>query len=279
MGLGGAVPARAGAEVKQLVLDTVDEAVAAGLAHRWATALWGVIDDRVHRWRARRAERGGSLEDRRPGGAAVQSSTQVRVVFDDALAVEGLIDLLTDERLDLPLDDPRRPILLAVSDNGGPMISTDTRAFMAAVAITQHHGRPRTPTDQAWIESFFGHIKGEWPHLCDIDDPALPETELHRVRSESRYAGDPPRGHRLRHPQRRTPRTRRRHPTSPPTRPATSPPEPARPQPPDHSQQPRQDPMTRLIPNTISAEDSETPQFGGKLRGSRWRVVIRGKGR
>ena len=41
-----------------------------------------------------------------------------------------------------------------------------------------------------------------------------------------------PRGHRLRHPQRRTPRTRRSHPTSPPTRPATSPPEPARPQPP-----------------------------------------------
>ncbi len=299
MGLGGAVPARAGAEVEQLVLDTVDEAVAAGLAHRWATALWRVSDDRVHRWRARRAERGGSLEDRRRGGAAVhallaqevdailevaeqwgptdrshrklahrgsyensvwvspstfrrvldanglivaqapprrreprrpwppwlvwepdriwiwdvthfgrarrcvfaivdmvsrrwistvvsseESSTQVRVVFDDALAVEGLIDLLTDERLDLPLDDPRRPILLAVSDNGGPMISTDTRAFMAAVAIAQHHGRPRTPNDQAWIESFFGHIKGEWPHLCDIDDPALLETELHRVRSD-----------------------------------------------------------------------------------------------
>ena len=105
-------------------------------------------------------------------------------MFDDAPAVEGLIDLLTDERLDPPLDDPRRPILLAVSDNGGPMISTDTRAFMAAVATAQHHRRPSTPTDQAWIESFFGHIKGEWPHLCDIDDPALPETELHRVRSD-----------------------------------------------------------------------------------------------
>ena len=73
MGLGGAVPARAGAEVKQLVLDTVDEAVAAGLAHRWATALWRVSDDRVHRWRARRAERGGGLEDRRRGGAAAHA--------------------------------------------------------------------------------------------------------------------------------------------------------------------------------------------------------------
>jgi transposase InsO family protein len=43
------------------------------------------------------------------------------------------------------------------------MTPTDTRAFMALLAIVQHHGRPHTPTDQAWIESFFGHIKGEWP--------------------------------------------------------------------------------------------------------------------
>ena len=35
------------------------------------------------------------------------------------------------------------------------MTSHDTRAYMAMMAIAQHHGRPRTPTDQAWIESFF----------------------------------------------------------------------------------------------------------------------------
>ena len=247
-----------------MVLDTVGGAVAAGLAHRWAAALWGVSDDRVHRWRARRAGRGASLEDRRravaaahallaqeveaileiaerwgptdrshpklahrgsyenlvwvspsafrrvldPDGLIVaqasqrrreprrpwpswlvwepnripiwdvthfgrarrcvfaivdmvsrrwistvvspeESSTQARVALDDALAVEGLTDLLTDERLDLPLDDPRRPILLAVSDNGGPMVSAGTRAFMAAVAIAQHHGRPRTTAGPA----------------------------------------------------------------------------------------------------------------------------------
>jgi hypothetical protein len=37
------------------------------------------------------------------------------------LGVEDLLELLTDERLDLGPDDPRRPILLAVSDNGPPM--------------------------------------------------------------------------------------------------------------------------------------------------------------
>ena len=113
-----------------------------------------------------------------------ETSTQVRVVFEHALEVEGLVDLLTDERLDLNLDDPRRPILLAVSDNGPQMTSADTRAFMALVAIAQHHGRPHTPTDQAWVESFFGHVKGEWPHLEQIDDPVLLLTELDRVRAD-----------------------------------------------------------------------------------------------
>jgi len=113
-----------------------------------------------------------------------ETSTQVVVIFERALEVEGLLELLTDERLDLAADDPARPILLAVSDNGPQMTSQDTRAFMTLLAIAQHHGRPHTPTDQAWIESFFGHIKSEWPHLEDIDDPAVLETELTRVRIE-----------------------------------------------------------------------------------------------
>jgi transposase InsO family protein len=64
------------------------------------------------------------------------------------------------------------------------MTARATRAFMALMAIAQHHGRPNTPQDQAWIESFFGHIKGEWPHLDTITDPTLLETELARVRTE-----------------------------------------------------------------------------------------------
>jgi hypothetical protein len=57
------------------------------------------------------------------------------------------------------------PILVAWSDNGTEMTATDTRQFMALMAIAQHHGRPGTPTDQAHIESFFSHLKGDWPHL------------------------------------------------------------------------------------------------------------------
>jgi transposase InsO family protein len=282
--------------VKELVLKTVDEAVADGFAHRWACSLWQVSDDRVHRWRARH-HHVGTLEDRAPGGNPVhailpaevdailaiaerwgivdrshrklahrgsyenvvwvapstfrrvlaahglvlpdppartpsgkkpwpdwlvwapnriwiwdvthftrakravfaivdmvsrkwidtlvsveETATQVVVVFEHALEAEGLFELLTDERLDLDPDDPRRPILLAVSDNGPQMTAHDTRAFMALVAIAQHHGRPHTPTDQAWIESFFGHIKGEWPHLEDITDAVVLEAELARVR-------------------------------------------------------------------------------------------------
>jgi hypothetical protein len=31
------------------------------------------------------------------------------------------------------------------------MTAIDTRKFMALMAITQHHGRPGTPTDQALV--------------------------------------------------------------------------------------------------------------------------------
>ena len=44
-----------------------------------------------------------------------ETATQVQVIFEHALELEGLLELLTDERLDLDPDDPRRPILLAVS--------------------------------------------------------------------------------------------------------------------------------------------------------------------
>lgn len=298
MGLSGPLPARVPAEVKELVLKTVDDAVVDGLPHNWVCSLWQVSDDRVHRWRARRRDL-GTLVDRAPGGSPMhailpaeidaildiaerwgpvdrshrklahrgsyeglvwvspstfrrvlaahglvlperpprvrsqkrpwpdwlvwepnriwiydathftrarrvvfaivdmvsrrwidtlvsveESATQVKVIFESALEAEGLLDLLTDQRLDLDVDDPARPILLAVSDNGPPMAAADTRAFMTLMAIAQHRGRPHTPTDQAWIETFFGHIKGEWPHLETIDDPTVLEAELARIRVE-----------------------------------------------------------------------------------------------
>jgi putative transposase len=298
VGLSGPVPVRVPAEVKELVLKTVDDAVAAGFAHTWACSLWQVSDQRVHRWRARRRD-DATLVDRAPGGhpvhallpeeiaaildiaerwgtvdrshrklahrgsyqgivwvspssfrrvlvehglslpepaqrtrsekrpcpdwlvwapnriwiwdathftrarracfaivdlvsrkwidtlvSAEETATQVTVLFEHMVELERLFELLTNERLDLDPHDPCRPILLAVSDNGPPMTAHDTRAFMALMAIAQHHGRPGVPQDQAWIESFLGHIKGEWPHVETIAEPSLLEAELVRVRTE-----------------------------------------------------------------------------------------------
>ena len=76
------------------------------------------------------------------------------------------------------------PLLLAISDNGPQMRSVTTREFMAGVAIAQQFGRPHTPQDQALIETLFGHVKGEWPHLEKIRDPGELDLELDRVRAE-----------------------------------------------------------------------------------------------
>jgi hypothetical protein len=55
--------------------------------------------------------------------------------------------------------------------------------FMAGARIAQHFGRPGTPNDQAWVESFFGHLKAENPHLERIVDPGELEAELTRLRT------------------------------------------------------------------------------------------------
>ena len=120
-----------------------------------------------------------------------ETSTQVQVVFMDALESEGLLELV-EARQDAAPADPFSldaevelpPILLAISDNGPQMTSGSTREFMAMCAIAQHFGRPGTPTDQAWIESLFGHVKAEWPHLERIRDPATLRAELASVRHE-----------------------------------------------------------------------------------------------
>src|SRR5512133_1244154 len=88
--------------------------------------------------------------------SAEETSTQVQVVFTQALEREGLLELVAARQaglVDPTIDDPARPVLLALSDNGPQMTSGSTREFMALCAIHQHSGRPGTPTDQAWIES------------------------------------------------------------------------------------------------------------------------------
>lgn len=49
---------------------------------------------------------------------------------------------------------------------------------MASHAIAVHFERPGIPTDQAWIETFFGHLKTEFPHLLKITEPAVLRAEL-----------------------------------------------------------------------------------------------------
>ena len=109
-----------------------------------------------------------------------QTSTQAQLLFARALEDQ---DLLDSDGLP-PAAEDGLPILVAWSDNGTEMTATDTSQFMALMAITQHHGRPGTPTDQAHIESFFSHLKGDWPHLTSITDPAALDTELHRIRGD-----------------------------------------------------------------------------------------------
>ena len=124
--------------------------------------------------------------------SAEESSTQVEVAFTRALVEDGkeyLLDqALLDELAHGVVPDPdessdeRVPVLLAVSDNGPQMTSKATSVFMAGARIAQHFGRPGTPNDQAWVESFFGHLKGEFPHLDKITDPGDLEAELDRLR-------------------------------------------------------------------------------------------------
>jgi putative transposase len=131
--------------------------------------------------------------------SAEETSTQVEVAFTAALQAEELL-ALADQRATAALraalasgdrdrivelsGDGQLPLLLAISDNGAQMRSHSTREFFAGVAIAQQFGRPGTPTDQAWIETLFAHVKGEWPHLEKIRDPGELEAELERVRTE-----------------------------------------------------------------------------------------------
>jgi putative transposase len=120
--------------------------------------------------------------------ASEATGIQVRVLFTKALAAEGLLDDTLAARLadldDAAIgdDDPAVPLLVAISDNGSEMRCRDTRRFMAVCSIVQHFGRPSTPTDQAWIETLWGHVKYEHPHLLAISDPATLAAELERIR-------------------------------------------------------------------------------------------------
>lgn len=114
-------------------------------------------------------------------------SVAARVLSARGLEAEGLLtdelaQRLADPDAELPDDSDTVPLLLAISDNGTEMRANETRRFLALCSIAQHFGRPSTPTDQAWIETLWGHVKAEHPHLLGIDDPATLASELDRIR-------------------------------------------------------------------------------------------------
>ncbi len=113
--------------------------------------------------------------------SADETSEQVQAVYTIALEDQGLL-AEAERRMIAPNSDEQLPILLAVSDNGPQMVSGTTREWLALHSLAWHTGRPGVPQDQAHIETLFGHVKGEWPHLEKITDPIELERELERVR-------------------------------------------------------------------------------------------------
>jgi ABC-type dipeptide/oligopeptide/nickel transport system permease component len=112
------------------------------------------------------------------------------VVFADALEREGLLARVTarqDGLVDPTTDDPARPVLLALSDNAPADDLGLHPGVHGLVRDPPAFRPPGTPTDQAWIESLFGHVKAKWPHLSTIRDPAVLRAELAVVRE--RYNG------------------------------------------------------------------------------------------
>lgn len=119
---------------------------------------------------------------------AEPTSVSVQVLFTNALDSEAMLSPEIAARLADPDnaildDDDIIPLLLAISDNGTEMKARETRTFMALCSMAQHFGRRATPTDQAWIETLWGHVKYENPHLMGITDPAVLAVELERVRA------------------------------------------------------------------------------------------------
>ena len=113
--------------------------------------------------------------------SADETSTEVQAVFNRALRAEGLDEVLNERNPDgiaWNPDSDELPVLLVMSDNGPQMSSGSTREFMALCWLATHYGRPGTPTDQAWIESLFGHLKTEFPHLELIEDIDVLRAEI-----------------------------------------------------------------------------------------------------
>ena len=86
--------------------------------------------------------------------ATVESAKQA---WDQALCDEGL------------MDQEQEPIeLFALSDHGAQMTAKSMAQFFKELGISQLFARVQTPTDNAWIESFFRTFKYDWLRFQDL---------------------------------------------------------------------------------------------------------------
>jgi putative transposase len=121
--------------------------------------------------------------------SAEETSTQLEVVFTDALAREGCWRWSPPARTAWSTHRGRSvPAGAAGAQRQRP--ADDERLHPGVDGLVRDPPAllpSRHPTDQAWIESLFGHVKAEWPHLLTIRDPAVLRAELAVVRE--RYNG------------------------------------------------------------------------------------------
>lgn len=101
------------------------------------------------------------LYSRKIVGYTVRSqatSDDVKDVFDKALANEGLLGM-------------DQPMPTSLSDRGSQQKSKSIRRFFSDLGIVQMFARPRTPADNAEIESFFSTVKGERLYRAEYSSP------------------------------------------------------------------------------------------------------------
>lgn len=80
----------------------------------------------------------------------------MKKAWDNALANEDLIDVTTA---------PQMPI--ALSDHGVQMAKKSAKQFFKELGVKQLFARYKTPTDNAWIESWFRILKYDWLRYRD----------------------------------------------------------------------------------------------------------------
>ena len=80
----------------------------------------------------------------------------MKKAWDKALANEGLLDIV---------GAPQMPT--ALSDHGVQMAKKSAKQFFKDLGIKQLFARYKTPTDNAWIESWFRILKCDWLRYKD----------------------------------------------------------------------------------------------------------------